>query len=87
MNVVRSARGEIVDFGLLRIKNEQEQAALTPVGKPSKVLVRNENFIADKQAAARIVAESKEVLTAAMKNEDVPAEPVRKILKKDKSNA
>jgi len=85
-SIVRSARGDMVDFGLLRIKHAQENAPVG-TGKKTNVLVRNENFIANKQAAAKAVADSKEALTAAMEETADPAqEPVRKIIKK-KQNA
>lgn len=83
--IVRSARGELVDFDVLKMKYEAALAAQNPQKKPSTVLVHDENFLSARIAAAA----SKKALVEAMAQpveqiEPVIAEePVRKIIKKE----
>lgn len=87
--VIRSARGELVDFDKLKMVYEATQAAQNPRKKASTVLVHDENFLNARIAAA----ESKKALVAAMAQtaptveqiEPVVTEeePVRKIIKKE----
>jgi len=86
--IVRSARGEMVDFDKLKMMYEAEQAAQNPRRKISTVLVHNENFMSARIAAA----ESKKALVAAMAltasttesiEPVISQEPVRKIIKKE----
>ena len=86
--IVRSARGELVDFDKLKMIHDANQAAQNPKRKPSTVLVHDENFLGARIAAA----ESKKALVAAMAltasttesiEPVISQEPVRKIIKKE----
>lgn len=63
---VRSAKGELVDFDLLKMKFEAEQLATQKLAKPSTVLTQTD-FMSARIAAAQ----SKKELVAAMSKTSV----------------